>query len=50
VRGAVESTVPDDEVASFYKSLQERYGEDYEITDAPKRVILTVRPTTFVTK
>ena len=43
-------TVPDDDVASFYKSLQTRYGQDYEITDAPKRVILTVRPTTFVTK
>ena len=50
VRGVVESTVPDDEVASFYKSLQERYGEDYAITDAPKRVILTVRPTSFVVK
>lgn len=49
VRGTVESTVPDDEVASFYKSLQARYGEDYEITDAPKRVILTVRPTSYVT-
>jgi PPOX class probable F420-dependent enzyme len=50
VRGTVESTVPDDEVASFYKSLQIRYGQDYEITDAAKRVILTVRPTTFVVK
>ena len=50
VRGVVESTVPDDEVASFYKSLQARYGQDYEITDAAKRVILTVRPTTFVVK
>jgi PPOX class probable F420-dependent enzyme len=50
VRGAVEQTVPDDEVASFYKSLQHRYGQDYEITDAPTRVILTVRPTSFITK
>jgi len=50
VRGTVESTVQDDEVASFYKSLQARYGQDYEITDAAKRVILTVRPRTFVTK
>jgi PPOX class probable F420-dependent enzyme len=50
VRGVVESTVPDDEVASFYKELQARYGQDYEITDAPTRVILTVRPTAFVVK
>ncbi|WP_315093310.1 PPOX class F420-dependent oxidoreductase [uncultured Cellulomonas sp.] len=50
VRGTVESTVPDDEVASFYKSLQTRYGQDYEITDAATRVILTVRPTAFVKK
>ena len=50
VRGVVEKTEPDDEVASFYQSLQERYGESYEITDAHKRVILTVRPTTFVMK
>jgi len=50
VRGVVESTVPDDETASFYKSLQVRYGQDYEITDAATRVILTVRPTSFLTK
>ncbi|WP_028051181.1 PPOX class F420-dependent oxidoreductase [Cellulomonas sp. URHD0024] len=50
VRGVVEKTEPDDEVASFYQSLQRRYGESYEITDAHKRVILTVRPTTYVTK
>ena len=50
VRGIVEKTEPDDSVASFYKSLQARYGQDYEITDAAKRVILTVRPTVFVTK
>ena len=50
VRGVVESTVPDDDVASFYKELQTRYGQDYEITDAATRVILTVRPTTFVVK
>ena len=36
VRGAVVDTVPDDEVASFYKSLQKRYGQDYEITDADR--------------
>jgi len=50
VRGVVESTVADDDVASFYKELQTRYGQDYEITDAATRVILTVRPTTFVVK
>jgi PPOX class probable F420-dependent enzyme len=50
VRGVVEKTEPDDEVASFYQSLQKRYGESYRITDAHKRVILTVRPTTYVTK
>jgi PPOX class probable F420-dependent enzyme len=50
VRGVVEKTEPDDDVASFYQSLQKRYGESYEITDAHKRVILTVRPTTYVTK
>jgi PPOX class probable F420-dependent enzyme len=50
VRGTVVETVPDDEVASFYKSLQGRYGQDYEITDADRRVILTVRPSTYVTK
>lgn len=50
VRGTVEKVEPDDEVASFYRSLQERYGESYEITDAYKRVILTVRPTGFVKK
>ena len=50
VRGVVEKTEPDDEVASFYQSLQKRYGESYEIKDAHKRVILTVRPTTYVTK
>ena len=27
VRGVVEKTEPDDEVASFYQSLQRRYGE-----------------------
>src|SRR4249919_3318894 len=49
-RGAVEKSEPDDDVASFYQSLQRRYGESYDITDAYKRVILTVRPTAYVTK
>ncbi len=50
VRGIVEKIEPDDEVASFYQSLQKRYGESYPIHDAAKRVILTVRPTAYVTK
>jgi PPOX class probable F420-dependent enzyme len=50
VRGVVEKVEPDDDVASFYQSLQKRYGESYEIKDADRRVILTVRPTTYVTK
>src|SRR3954447_13154760 len=50
VRGTVEKVEPDDEVASFYQSLQKRYGESYPITDAHKRVIITVRPTVYVTK
>jgi PPOX class probable F420-dependent enzyme len=48
VRGVVESTVPDDDVASFYKELQTRYGKDFKVTDAATRVILTVRPTSFI--
>jgi len=50
VRGTVESVEQDDTEASFYRSLQERYGNVYPITDADRRVIITVRPTTFVTK
>jgi PPOX class probable F420-dependent enzyme len=48
VRGVVEKIEDDDETASFYKSLQTRYGMDYEITDAPFRVIVTVKPESFV--
>ena len=48
VRGVVESIEDDDEKASFYRFLQERYGKVYEITDAPSRVIVTIRPTQFV--
>jgi PPOX class probable F420-dependent enzyme len=48
VRGRVESVEDDDEKASFYKSLQTRYGMDYEITDADERVIITIRPESFV--
>lgn len=49
VRGVVESTVDDDATASFYKGLQARYGMDYEVTDIPVRVVITIRPTKYVT-
>ena len=48
VRGVVEATEDDDATASFYKGLQHRYGRDYEVTDTNVRVILTIRPDTFV--
>jgi len=48
VRGAVESVDDDDAEASFYKSLQKRYGLSYPIPDAAVRVIITIRPTAYV--
>jgi PPOX class probable F420-dependent enzyme len=48
VRGAVESIEDDDVEASFYQSLQQRYGQPIPIKDAPVRVILTIRPESFV--
>jgi PPOX class probable F420-dependent enzyme len=48
VRGELEQIEDDDESASFYRSLQERYGNVYEINDAPVRVIFTIRPESFV--
>ena len=48
VRGVVEVTEDDDAEASFYKGLQHRYGRDYEVTDKNVRVVLTIRPETFV--
>ncbi|MGI5148987.1 PPOX class F420-dependent oxidoreductase [Plantactinospora sp. CA-294935] len=48
VRGVVEKIEDDDEVASFYRSLQQRYDNVYEIKDAPERVIVTIRPESFV--
>ena len=48
LRGAVESIEDDDAEASFYKSLQRRYGNEYPIPDADVRVILTIRPESFV--
>ena len=44
VRGVVESVEDDDDRASFYKGLQHRYGQDYEVTDTDVRVIMTIRP------
>lgn len=48
VRGVVERVDDDDAQASFYRSLQERYANVYDITDAPVRVIVTIRPDAFV--
>jgi len=48
VRGVVEDVTDDDEQASFYRSLQERYGMVYPITDAAVRIIMTIRPERFV--
>jgi PPOX class probable F420-dependent enzyme len=48
VRGVVESIEDDDDQASFYQSLQKRYGQSYQITDAAVRVILNIRPEKFI--
>ncbi len=48
VRGVVEDISRDDADASFYRSLQERYGRPLPISDAAHRVVITVRPTHFV--
>lgn len=48
VRGVVESVVDDDAQASFYQSLQQRYGNVYPIGDADVRIIFTIRPDKFV--
>jgi PPOX class probable F420-dependent enzyme len=47
VRAVVES-VEDDPEGKFYRSLQERYSNVYPIKDADVRVVVTLRPTTFV--
>jgi PPOX class probable F420-dependent enzyme len=49
VRGVVERIDDDDAEASFYQSLQHRYGQVYKISDAAERVIITIRPEVFVT-
>lgn len=48
VRGVVESIDADGAGAPFYRSLQERYGNLYPITDAAERVVVAIRPTAFV--
>lgn len=48
VRGTVERVDNDDADASFYRALQRRYDRIYEITDAPERVVITVRPERFI--
>jgi PPOX class probable F420-dependent enzyme len=48
VRGVVESIEDDDADASFYRSLQQRYGESWPISDAAVRVVITIRPLSFV--
>ena len=40
----MEKIEDDDAAASFYQSLQKRYGRSYVIPDAPVRVIVTIRP------
>lgn len=47
VRGQVESMDPDTD-ATFYRSLQQRYGSDVPVLDADVRVVIVVEPTTFV--
>ena len=47
VRGQVESMDPDTD-ATFYRSLQQRYGSDVPVLDADVRVVIVVKPTRFV--
>ena len=49
LRGVVVKIEDDDAQASFYKSLQRRYGTEYDVPDADVRVIVTIRPESFVT-
>jgi PPOX class probable F420-dependent enzyme len=48
IRGSVERIDDDDAEASFYQSLQQRYGQAYPISDAAVRVIVTIRPEKFI--
>jgi PPOX class probable F420-dependent enzyme len=47
VRGTVQS-IETDEDAMFYRSLQQRYDFVTEVFDADIRIVVTVRPTSFV--
>jgi hypothetical protein len=47
VRGTVESIEPDVD-AAFYQSLQRRYDFVTEVFDADIRIVITMRPTSFV--
>ena len=47
VRGTVESIEPDPN-ADFYVSLQEAYGLEIGRGDAAVRVVIAVRPTTYI--
>lgn len=47
VRGVVESIERDPD-AEFYRALGRRYGMEITVLDADVRVIVTVRPTSFV--
>jgi PPOX class probable F420-dependent enzyme len=47
VRGLVES-MDSDRDATFYRSLQERYGMSVPVFDADVRVVIVVQPTSFV--
>ncbi|MBT0773093.1 PPOX class F420-dependent oxidoreductase [Kineosporia sp. J2-2] len=48
VRATLESIEDDDAQASFYHSLQVRYGNVYPIGDADVRVVLTFRPEKYI--
>ena len=47
VRGRVESMEPDGG-ATFYRSLQQRYGVDVPVFDADIRVVIVVEPIAFI--
>ena len=47
VRGTVES-IETDADAAFYRSLQRRYDFVTDVFDADIRIVITVRPTSFV--
>ena len=47
IRGRVESMQPDTD-ATFYRSLQKRYGVETPVFDADIRVVIVVEPIAFV--